>query len=406
MLIHKNFKFYSRCIAILISLNLIGCASLENLGNSISDTGASLFGSDTESEPPKELTEYKPELEADFVWQANIGDGKNNKYLKLNLAVDSGDLFVAAREGIVQARVLNTGVLVWEHESEVLYSAGPGIGANTVILGTSNAQVIALDKTSGTQTWTSNVSSEILATPVIAKNVVIIRTTDGLITALDENTGKQLWSFEKHTPPLSIRGISTPIIFRDTVIASYANGKLVALNLKTGKNIWETSIAMPQGRSEVERLVDLDTDLIQHNDIIYLSSYNGGTSAVAATDGKMLWRNDELSAYVGLSADYRYLYLSDKASDVWKIEQRSGRTLWKQENLHFRSLSMAANYAEYVVVGDYEGYLHWLSRTDGRELTRLKIADAAIDSHPLILDDTVYIYAKDGTLAAVKARLF
>jgi outer membrane protein assembly factor BamB len=239
---------------------------------------------------------------------------------------------------------------------------------------------------------------------VIANGVVIVRTTDGTVIALNEKTGQQLWRFEESLPPLTLRGVSKPLILNDRVIAGFANGKLVALQLKTGKNIWETTVAMPSGRSEVERLVDLATDPLEKDGILFISSYHGGTSAVMATDGNMMWRNEQLSSAAGLAADWRNLYISDTNSDVWQIDPRNGATLWKQQDLHFRALSAPLAYQEYVVVGDFEGYVHWLSRSDGRQLGRIQIAKEAIDSTPVVTNDVIYIYAKDGTLAALKAK--
>ena len=406
MLKNKLQKYRPALVGLCFSLALTGCAGLSNLSDAVQNLSGSLLGNNKDSEPPAELTEYQIEVELDVIWKESIGVGKDNQYVNLNLAVSSDNLFVADREGLVQARTASNGDLLWEADTDYLFSAGPGVSSDSVIMGTSRAEVVAFNRGSGEERWKSTVSSEILAVPIIAKGVVIVRTTDGRIIALNEQTGLQLWSFEKNVPALTIRGTGTPIIVDEQLIAGYANGKLISLDLKTGKKYWESTIAIPSGRSEVERLVDLDSDPIVQKGILYISSYNGGTTAVSTENGNPLWRNDKLSAYVGLTADNRYLYLSDSKGDVWQLEQRNGGILWKQETLHFRLLSAPVSYESYVVVGDYEGYLHWLSRNDGRLLNRIKIADDAIDSKPIVINDTVYIYAKDGTLAALKARLF
>lgn len=390
--------------AVLISLSLSGCAALQGLKDSVQDLAGSILGTGNNSEPPAELTEYKPDLEIDVLWKEQIGVGKDNKNLKLDLALNNDKIFVADREGLVQARSSESGQLLWETDTNLPFSAGPGVGSNTLILGSSDAKVTALDNSSGEKLWTSTVSSEVLAVPVVANGVVIVRTTDGTVIALDEKTGRQLWRFEESLPALTLRGVSKPLILKDRVIAGFANGKLVALQLKTGKNEWETTVAMPSGRSEVERLVDLAGDPLEKDGILFISSYHGGTSAVMAKDGNMMWRNDQLSSASGLTADWRNLYISDINSDVWQIDPRNGSTLWKQNELHFRALSAPLAYQEYVVVGDYEGYVHWLSRSDGKQLGRIQIAKSAIDSAPVLANDVVYIYAKDGTLAALKAK--
>jgi outer membrane protein assembly factor BamB len=404
MLRHHKQSSFLPLATVLISLSLSGCSTLTGLKDSAQDLVSSVLGTGNNSEPPAELVEYKPDLTIDVLWKEDVGVGKDNQNLKLDLAFSSDKIFVADREGLVQARTSVDGKLLWEIDTEQLFSAGPGIGANTLILGSSDAKVTALDSSTGEQLWSSSVSSEVLAVPVVANGVVIVRTADGTVIALDEKTGKQLWSFEESLPPLTLRGVGKPLILKDRVIAGFANGKLVALQLENGKSLWETTVAMPSGRSEVERLVDLAADPLEKDGMLFISSYHGGTSAVMAADGNMMWRNDQLSSASGLTADWRHLYISDINSDVWQIDPRNGATLWKQQELHYRALSAPLAYQEYVVVGDYEGYLHWLSSSDGRQLGRVQISKSAIDSTPVVANDIIYIYAKDGTLAALKAK--
>ena len=240
--------------------------------------------------------------------------------------------------------------------------------------------------------------------PVIANGIAIIRTTDGVVFAFNERNGAKLWSYEINEPALSVRGIGAPIIVEDKVIVGYDNGKLMALRLTDGKYGWETSIAIPKGRSEVERLADLDADPIDVSGVIYIAGYHGGIAAVSESDGEVLWRNESVSSYAGLSHDSRYLYLTDASSDVQQLDQRTGASLWKQRDLHQRKLTAPSVYDDYVVAGDFEGYVHWLSTVDGRQLGRIKVTDSGIDAKPVVVDNTVYIYAKDGTLAAYKIQ--
>ena len=150
--------------------------------------------------------------------------------------------------------------------------------------------------------------------------------------------------------------------------------------------------------------MDLDVDPIETNDVIYIASYRGGIAAISASDGDIMWRNESISSYSGLSHDFRYLYLSDSHGHVWQIDQRTGGGLWQQKDLHHRRLTAPVTYQNYVVVGDFEGYVHWLSSTDGRLLGRTQVADSAIEAKPIVVDDVIYIYAKDGTLAALKIK--
>lgn len=402
----KNINYICLLFVSTVVLTLPGCAALETTNELVTGVTSYFLGGEDNKEPPAELVEYKPEIAIDVLWKESVGNGADKQFLNLVLAVSYGKILAADRNGLVQARDIQTGDLIWETETEFQFSAGPGMGSELAILATRNAEVVAFDMETGAKQWVANVSSEVLATPVVANNIVIVRTIDGKVVALNEKDGTQLWVFERSVPALSIRGTGSPIIVGDNVIAGYANGKLLALRLSDGKNSWETSIAIPSGRSEIERLVDLDVDPIETDGIIFVSSYSGGTTAILEFDGDVLWRNEDVSSYSGLSYDWRYLYIGDASSHVWQLDQRNGASLWKQDELYNRVLTAPVAYEDYVVAGDYDGYLHWLSVNDGRQLGRIKIADSAIDARPVVVDNVVYIYSNDGTLAALKVRLF
>ena len=389
---------------LLLIIALTGCAGVDTLKESVSGLSDYFSGGEDNADPPSPLVEYTPEIKVEIVWSEKVGVGADEQSLKLVPAIGYGKVLAADREGLVQARSMTTGDLLWETETEVHFSGGPGLGAGIVVLGSSDAEVVALNIETGAVLWKTAVSSEVLSVPVIADNIVVVRTTDGTVVALDEKTGGKRWSYERSVPALSIRGTGSLIVVEDNVIGGYDNGKLLALRLSDGKYVWETSMAIPAGRSEIERLVDLDADPIAINGVVYIASYRGGVGAVSEVDGDVLWRNEAISSYSGLSNDYQYLYLTDPESHVFQLEQRSGSALWKQKDLHQRKLTAPAAYDNYVVAGDFEGYVHWLSDTDGRQLGRIQVTDSAIDAKPVVVDNTVYVYAKDGTLAALKVR--
>ena len=393
-----------RILLLLTALSLTACSTIDIVKDSVSGISDYFSGGQDNTEPPAILTELKAEVEIEKLWSSSTGVGANEQTVKLVPAIHNQKIITADREGLVQARHLATGDKVWEFETDIKLSGGIGLGNETVILGSSNADVIALNSDTGDKLWSVRVSSEVLTIPIIAKNVVIVRTTDGSITALSEQTGAKLWSYEHAVPALSLRGTGAPLIVGDKVIAGYDNGKMIALDLKNGKYIWETVISIPKGRTEVERLVDLDADPLEINDVIYLASYRGGIAAISASDGDGMWSNENISSHSGLSHDFRYLYLTDSKSHIWQVDQRSGGGLWQQKDLHHRHLTAPATYQNYVVVGDFEGYLHWLSSSDGRQLGRIQITDSPIENQPVIIDDVVYIYAKDGSIAALKAK--
>ena len=387
-------------ILVLLGSVLSGCETLQSVSDSLGGILDPLLETDN-AEPPNELTEYVAEIEPEIVWKESVGVGSDEMYLKLAPAVTTDTIFAADRSGLVQARNLASGELIWETDTEKPISAGPGIGSRTVLVGTSDAEVIALDIHDGSVLWTQPVSSEVLAIPQTSRNISVLRTVDGKLNGLDESTGRSLWIYERTVPPLSLRGTSNPIIEGDHVIEGYASGKLVALRLTNGKVEWESSVVMAEGRSELERLVDLDSDPLLLDNVIYLASFQGGVFAISALDGRVIWWRRDISVYNGLSGDWSYLYLSDESSDVWALEQRNGASLWKQTELHQRQLSAPVIYKNSLVVGDFEGYLHWLSQYDGHQLGRIQISDGPISAKPVVVDDVLYVYTQDGTLAAV-----
>ncbi|MFI3184648.1 MAG: outer membrane protein assembly factor BamB [Methylococcaceae bacterium] len=398
------FSFRLLLLAFFALALLTGCAAVDTLGESVSGITDYFSGGEDNADPPSALVEYTPEVQLEVLWKESVGVGADEQSLKLIPVIGSGKILAADREGLVQARSLTTGKLIWETETEVNFSGGPGLGAGTVILGSSNAEVVALDIETGVVLWKAAVSSEVLSVPVVADHIVVVRTTDGSVFALDEKAGGKLWSYERNVPALSIRGTGSAVIAEGNVIGGYDNGKLMALRLADGKFVWETTIAIPKGRSEIERLVDLDVDPIVINGVIYIASYQSGIAAISETDGEVMWRNETISSHSGLSNDSRYLYLADSESHVMQLDQRSGSPLWKQKDLHQRRLTAPVAYENHVVVGDFEGYVHWMSSTDGRSLGRVQVASVAIDAKPVVMDNVVYVYAKDGTLAAIKVK--
>lgn len=402
----KNIKPRKFSLVLLwVGLPLLNaCAALDAGKELVTGASSYFLGGEDNAEPPTPLTEYDPEIAIERLWREKTGNGSDEQFLKLVVSVGYGKVLTAARNGLIEARDAKTGDLDWETETSFAFSAGPGSGSDSVVMGTSNAEVVAFNIETGEAKWVARVSSEVLAVPLVANGIVVVRTNDGKIVALSERDGSQLWVFERSVPALSIRGASSPIVVEDNVIVGYANGKITALRLSDGKNIWESSVSIPSGRSEVERLVDLDVDPVETDGVIFVASYQGGTSAVLEIDGDVLWRNEDVSSHSGISYDWRYLYVGDSNSDVWQLDQRTGAALWKQDELRYRELTTPVVYDEYVVAGDYAGYLHWLSSSDGRQLGRVQVADAGIGVKPVVVDKIIYSYAKDGTVAAYRVE--
>jgi outer membrane protein assembly factor BamB len=357
-------------------------------------------GSKDNSEPPAPLVELGSSLNFEQLWNAYAGGG--NADAKIGPIFDDDKLFTAAPNGIVRAFNFSDGKLLWEKQLDIQISGGPGIGNGLVLVGSHKGEVVAISETDGTEHWRVQVSSEILAKPRISEEIVIVRTIDGKLYAFDSQSGMNLWIYERNRVPLlTLRGTSTPIIKQDLIIAGFDNGKIAALELDTGKVLWEAPVAIPRGRTQLDRMVDIDADPLLVDDTIYVASTNGRTIAIDLIQGKLLWEKD-LSSHAGLGVDYDYLYLTDTKSHIWALERDSGHEWWKQDKLQARNVTAPVSIGDYVVVGDFEGYLHWMRREDGKLVGRYKIGNASIIVPPLVIDNILVAYDSSGKMVALK----
>jgi outer membrane protein assembly factor BamB len=379
---------------------LSGCAGLDALQHAYDGIQDYFTGKDN-AEPPAPLAEITPQVNADRLWTVEIGDGYDDQSINLGPAVDEGRVFAAERHGTIQAFNRLTGEKLWSVDHEMELSAGPVVDAGELFLATAEGAIIMLDAADGALVWKSTLATEILSVPVVADGVVVVRGGDGHLTGLDRKSGATLWYFERHAPPLAIRSHGAPIIAGGLVIDGFGGGKVSAIQLKEGKLEWEANVSLPHGRSEVERLVDLSATPVVRSDSVFVSGYQGGTAALGLNTGEVLWKRESISSPAGMTADRRELYVTDANADLWQLAIRSGEDQWKQSELHQRRLTAPALVKDYLVVGDFEGYLHVLNKEDGRIVGRVRITDEPIEYPPVVYGDIVYVYATDGTLAAV-----
>ncbi|AKH22147.1 hypothetical protein AAY24_08570 [Sedimenticola thiotaurini] len=352
------------------------------------------------SEPPAELVEMASSVPARVIWSASIGDGADEQRVKLVPFVAGDRIYGASRSGTVRALEAATGRPVWSVDTELEISGGPGAGEGLVLFGTSNAEVVALEQDTGQEKWRAQVSSEVLSVPKAGRGVVVVHTIDGKLFGLDAENGAEKWVYDRSIPVLTLHGSSSPVIVDGYVICGFASGKLVMLDLQKGDLLWEITVSAPSGRSELERMVDIDGDPLVIGDVVYAVTYQGEMTAVSIQTGIVLWRR-KLSSYAGMGADYGQIYVSDEADHVVSVDPGNGSALWKNKALQYRKLTAPMVLGEHVLVGDFEGYLHFLSRVDGRLEGRVRIAKSAISTPPLVIDGVVYIYADGGEMAAV-----
>lgn len=389
MLMKANRFFLLLLLPAFLGLN--GCGAIEYL-----------FVEEVYEAPPSELTEYVPEFEVRTLWETEAGDGAGETNNDLGAWWQNGLIVAVDYEGEVSAFNAETGRRQWETELDVSVVAGVGGGMEMVLVGTQKGELIALNEADGSERWRSRLTSEVLARPIAGEGIVVARTADGRVSGMSAEDGQVLWSYQRSVPLLSLRGAGAPVLAEGRVLAGYDNGKLVALSINDGKVLWEKSVAVPRGRTELDRLVDIDADPVVINDTVYAVTYQGNVAGVDLTTGQTLWSR-EMSSQVGLAADYGdAVYVTDDEGNVWSVQDGSGDALWRQTRLIRRGVTAPAIAGDYIVVGDFEGYLHWIARNDGRFVARQQITEAAIRSQPLVVDNMLYITAVDGTIAAVQ----
>jgi outer membrane protein assembly factor BamB len=378
--------------ACLLSGLLGGCSTLSGF-----------LGGEDNTEPPAPLVDIADLVPLQELWSASVGVGYDKQYVKLVPSADSDQLYVADRKGRVVAFDAATGKEVWSVKTGAAISAGPGVGGDLVLVGTSDAKVLALQATDGSQLWESAVSSEVLSVPQFGLGTVIVQTADGSITALDAEDGSQLWVYDRSVPVLTLRGTSTPAVQHGVVIAGFANGKLVALSEEQGFVAWETSVAIPQGRSELERIVDIDGDPVIVGTAVYVTTFQGSVAVIDIQSGDPGWKRD-MSSHAGLGVDFSQVYVTDDKSHVWALARSTGAAEWKLDQLENRRLTVPVPYEDYVAVGDFEGYLHLLSRYDGHVVARVRVDSKGIRARPLVKGNVLYVYGNGGKLAAYRLQ--
>jgi outer membrane protein assembly factor BamB len=352
-------------------------------------------------DPPAELQNIETQVAIEKLWGHDIGSGTDGQRLHLKPVYAAGQLYVAEASGLVKALDAQTGAVTWKIDLETPLSGGPGVGEGLVLMGTSDAEVIALDQSTGQLRWRSTVSSEVLSTPVAATGRVVARTIDGEVFGLDTLDGKEVWRYGREVPILTLRGTSSPVIVGDNVVLGMDGGKLIMLDILTGHVVWDTSISVPSGRSELERLADIDADPLAMNGYIYVATYQGDIASISEYTGALLWRR-KFSSYSGMAADGRNLYASDDESSVWAINAQTGTVRWRLQAFNNRRLSDAVVVGGTLAIGDFEGYVHFISTEDGTQLGRIRVGSGPVTKGMLTAVNILFVQGDDGKLAALR----
>jgi outer membrane protein assembly factor BamB len=374
---------------------LSGCTTLKGWFGNKNDAKA--------ARKPAELVEFTPSATVTKLWSAKAGDGNEKLGLTQGPVVADGRVYAAAIEGGVRAFDLQTGAVVWQHKSDLEISGGPGAGEGLVVFGTLDGDVVALDSATGTERWKAKVISEVIAAPAIAQGVVVVRSNDGRVTAFDITDGKRRWFWNRDLPRLTVRGNDAPTFGPGVVFVGNDDGTVASLALTDGRPLWDQAVGQPDGRSELDRMADVDGSPVLDGTTLFASSYKKQTIAIEAPSGRPLWAQDHGGAgRVGLAADR--VVVADPAGVVWALDKNGGSAMWQQAGLARRSLSGAAVQGEFAVVGDYDGYLHWLRLDNGDFGARVRAGRDPINAAPVVSDGILLVQTASGDLSAWRVQ--
>ncbi len=368
-------------------------------------SGCSWFGDkdDEKALEPLELVDIETTFSVAKLWSAKVGG--EAEFLRVNLQPvgDGNRIYAASRDGNVIAFDPESGKQVWKTDLDTTLSAGPGVGEGMLAVGTLDGIVIVLSANDGAERWRADLNGETLAAPLISGDSIVVATVDNRLRALSVFDGSERWIVEQSTPRLTMRGSASPVLAGKTVIAGFDTGHLMAIDLESGDTIWDTVLAPPSGRSDLERLSDIDGQISVVGQDIYAGGYQGRVASVAVESGQILWAR-EISSYVGVSADWNNIYTTDDGGEVVALTRRTGQETWRQTSLLRREPTVPVTFNTTVAVGDLEGYLHFFSVIDGTPVARLRMGRQAISSAMVVVADRLYVQSDSGDIAAYAVK--
>ena len=376
--------------ALLIAVTLSGCSTFSQMTSAIMPASSGT--------PPKALKELKPTATVRTLWQVSTGSGVGKDYVRIHPQVDDSAVLIAGGSSASAWSKVNGGRL-WQTAIEGDVTGGVSTGEGGVFLGTDKGNAIALDRQSGKMLWSTPLGSEVLAVSPAKNGVVAFRTGDGGLHGISVKEGQRLWQQERKSPTLSLRGASTPLVVGSMVIAGFDNGVVTAFDMQSGKGLWEIPLSVPRGSSDLDRMTDVDGEMKALGEALFATSYNGRIAGINMREGSAAWAAP-YSSYTGVDADANGLYTSNDSGDVWKLEPLSGSPVWKMDDLQSRQPTTPTLLGQYLVIGDYQGYLHWINTSNGQVAARVQGDKSGYTAAPVKDGNTVYALGKTGLLSA------
>jgi outer membrane protein assembly factor BamB len=379
----------------LAALALVSIAACSTIG----DTYDRWFGSRPAAKPAP-LAVFKATAQTRIAWQGSAGPAERTVFFP---ALTGTTVYAAGAAGQIVGFDTRTGKPVSRLTIGQRLSGGVAASGSLVLVGTAKGEVLAYEA-GGKQLWKTQLAGEVLAPPAVEGTLVAVRAGDGRVYGLDALTGKQRWVYQRATPALSLRSYSGVVLERGAVFAGFSGGRLVGLNAQTGAVGWDSVVALPRGTTELERVADVMGLPVVDGDRVCAVAYQGRVACFDTQSGTTIWARD-MSSVAGMDADHRGAYVTDDKNAVVALDKASGGSLWKQDKLFGRGLSAPLAFGRYVIVGDYEGYVHLLSREDGSFAGRIATDGSAIGAAPLALDgDTVLVQTRNGGVFAIAVQ--
>ena len=359
---------------------------------------------DEVGEQPAELQTFEEKIEVRRIWSARLGGSSERLRLGLSPATDGARIYAGSYEGQAAAFDAETGRRIWNVQTNLPLSAGPTYGNGALAFGTTDGDLIVLDSETGEERWRRPVGAEVLAAPAIANDILALRSVDGRLRGYSAIDGRELWSVEQSVPALTMRGNTAPAISEGVVVTGFDNGRLSSYELDSGDPMWEIIVAVPSGRTELERLIDVSAGLKVVGGDVFAVGYHGRALAISLQNGLIIWQQ-EISSYSGLGVDLNSVYITDEYSEVVALDKDIGTPRWRQDGLRLRDVTAPSPYGNTIVVGDFEGYLHWLDPSDGSFIARERLANRPIYGTPLVVGANLFAQAEDGTLSAYTLQI-
>ena len=369
--------------------------------------------SDVETEPVSELTELQATVFPTVSWSTSVGDGVGDYYSRLRPAVKYGKVVVADRYGKVVAFDEATNKEVWSRDFSELFrdtalsknkgarlAAGVTLARNKVFVGGESGLLGALNVEDGETLWHVVAGGELLSAPTVADDVVVVNTSAGSLEAYNIDTGAKLWVYEMQLPNLTLRGTGSAGYEAGGFFVGTADGKVSVVVKNNGQVAWEQAVYNPTGGNEFTRMADVDMTPLLLGDNLYAVSYNGNLVSMEMRTGRIIWSR-KYSSFHELASAGLSLFLVDDHSRIYSVDRRNGLELWSNSELANRELTAPAVFNEYLVVGDFEGYLHFIDRSTGSIVGRLEVDSSGLYSQPLVVEDKIYVQGRSGKVAIV-----